>query len=163
MRNRGPILLVLAGLAAPTLATAATPAGNGGDKPGAGKESMDRSTYLVLGASITLSLTAADAFELARTGEPNSTVLGVGLLAAFPIAMWGVDRVRQDPHDTASWALTVASTGLVAYGLWPLVDQFVLGHAGENDPEPRRSFHAGPTAIAGPRGTGAGLGFTATF
>jgi hypothetical protein len=125
---------------------------------------MDRSTYLALGASVTLSLTAGDTFELVRTGEANSTIRGFGLLAAFPIALWGTERVSQDPHDTASWAVTVASTGLVAYGLWPLVDRYVLGHADESDEQtPRRSIHAGPTAIAGPRGTGAGLGFAATF
>jgi hypothetical protein len=165
MRKRGPTLMVIAVLAAPAVAIAAPPSGNGGNKSGAGTGSMDRSTYLALGASVTLTLTAGDAIELVRTGEPNSTIRGFGLLAAFPIALWGVDRVSQDPHDTASWAVTVASTGLVAYGLWPLVDRYVLGHADdESDQEkPRRSIHAGPTAIAGPRGTGAGLGFAATF
>ena len=123
---------------------------------------MDRSTYLVLGTSVTVGLAAADAFEIARTGKPNATISGFGMLAAVPIALWGTERINQDPHDAASWALTVASTGLVAYGLWPLVDRIVLGHSDDDNEKPRR-IHAGPTALAGPRSTGAGFGFAASF
>jgi hypothetical protein len=123
---------------------------------------MDRSTFLALGTSVTLALAAGDTFEYVRTGEPNSTIRGVGLLAGVPLALWGTEHINQDHGDAASWAVTVASTGLVAYGLWPLVNQYVLGHNG--DEEPRRSIHAGPTAIAGPGGTsGAGLGVVAKF
>jgi hypothetical protein len=167
------ILLVVAMLAAPALAVAAPPSGSGSAKPGDGSAPMDRSTFLVLGGSVTVALVAGDTFELVRTGKPNDTLRGVGLLASFPVMLWGTEHIGVDHRDTASWAVTVASTGLVAYGLWPVIDRFVLGHKDADDGDSdqtipimplRRTIHAGPTAIAGPHGsTGAGLGLVATF
>ena len=126
---------------------------------------MDRSTFLTLGASVSVALATGDAFELVRTGKPNDTLRGVGLIAGFPIVLWGLDRVSQDHYDKASWAVTIASSALVAYSLWPLVDRYILGHKDDTDEEAKaRSTHVGPTAIVGPHGTAnIGVGFVATF
>lgn len=126
---------------------------------------MGRTTFLALGGSISLAFVAGDAFELVRTGKPNATLGGLGLIAAFPLALWGADFVAQDKGDRASWAITIAASGMVAYGLWPVVDRYVLGHEEDEAGAPKaHAFRAAPTVIVGPHETtGAGIGFTGRF
>jgi hypothetical protein len=138
----------------------------GGEKSAAGSLAMDRSTFLAVGAPVSIAFIAGDTFALVRNGKPNTTLAGIGFIAAFPVALWGIDMVSQNSGDKASWAVTVAATGMVAYGLWPLVDRFVLGHADDDEsPIPKaRAFHAGPTVVVGPNdAAGAGLGFSGRF
>ena len=164
------ILPIVAMIATPALAIAAPPSGNGFGKPGAGDATMDRTTFLAVGGSVTIALTAGDTFELVRTGKPNNTIRGFGVIAAFPVMLWGMEHIAQDHGDAASWAITVASTGLVAYGVLPVIDRFVLGYEMNDDssnepalPMPQHRIRAAPIAIAGPHSTGPGLGLVATF
>ena len=131
-----------------------------------GASPADRATFLAIGGTVSIAFVAGDTVELVRTGKPNATLCGFGMIAEVPILLWGVNTVSQNSGDKASWTVTIAASGMVAYGLWPVVDRYVLGHNNDDEPAKARAhaFHAGPTVVVGPSdAAGAGIGFGGSF
>jgi hypothetical protein len=127
----------------------------------AGSIGMGRTAYLVAGGAISIGFAAGDAAWLMYTGKQNGTLAGLGLLAGVPLALWGADYVAHDKGDVAAWSVTAGASALVVWGLWPVVDIYVLGHG---DDSGKRAFSVAPTMLIGPSETiGSGLGIHGRF
>jgi len=121
-----------------------TPARAGDPDTGSG---LTRSTFLVLGTSVNVTFAAADIVWTARKGKPNYTVTGVQLIAALPIAIYGLDFVRNDTGDWAAWTLTLGATSLVGVSVGLMIDAAL-----DTSPEERRSssaIRARPSVLVG--------------
>ncbi|HEY5933306.1 MAG TPA: hypothetical protein VIU61_01650 [Kofleriaceae bacterium] len=143
------VLIVL--LAAPASADVGPPpaTGCGGCTPARAGDpdtggTLTRGQFLTIGSIVIAGFGAADVVETVRTGRPNFSVVGVQLIASLPVVIYGIDFVRSDTSDWASWGVTLGATALVGVTAWRWFE-YLTGRTEED----RTAIRARPSVLVG--------------